>query len=89
MVLSSAGTIINVIIGQTYAWSVLVNPLAQQFQWTPAEVSVAVANKQNAWCYLSCLVVRTRIVLAIWASGFHTERLDTFGPNIVHIECGE
>lgn len=38
-----AGTIINIIIGQTYAWSVFVNPLAQQFQWTPAEVSVAFA----------------------------------------------
>lgn len=37
------GTIINVIIGQTYAWSVFVNPLAQQFNWSAADVSIAFA----------------------------------------------
>jgi OFA family oxalate/formate antiporter-like MFS transporter len=37
----AACTIINVIIGQTYAWSVFVNPIVQHFQWTPAEVALA------------------------------------------------
>lgn len=37
------GTVINVIIGQTYAWSVFVNPLSQHFSWSAADVSVAFA----------------------------------------------
>lgn len=37
------GTVINIIIGQTYAWSVFVNPLSQHFDWSPADVSVAFA----------------------------------------------
>ncbi len=37
------GTVINIIIGQTYAWSVFVNPLAQHFTWSPVDVSVAFA----------------------------------------------
>lgn len=44
------GTIINVIIGQTYAWSVFVNPLAQKFGWTVAEVSVAFAIFHSISC---------------------------------------
>ena len=37
------GTVINIIIGQTYAWSVFVNPLSQQFNWSAADVTVAFA----------------------------------------------
>lgn len=44
------GTIINIIIGQTYAWSVFVNPLANQFGWTVAEVSVAFAIFHSISC---------------------------------------
>lgn len=44
------GTVINVIIGQTYAWSVFVNPLAQQFSWSPADVSIAFAIFHSISC---------------------------------------
>ena len=44
------GTIINIIIGQTYAWSVFVNPLAQHFNWTAAEVSIAFAIFHTVSC---------------------------------------
>lgn len=44
------GTLINVIIGQTYAWSVFVKPLASQFGWTVAEVSVAFAIFHSISC---------------------------------------
>lgn len=37
------GTLINCIIGQTYAWSVFVLPLSKQFNWSLADVSVAFA----------------------------------------------
>jgi len=37
------GTLINCIIGQTYAWSVFVLPLSKQFTWSLADVSVAFA----------------------------------------------
>lgn len=37
------GTLINFIIGQTYAWSVFVLPLANHFKWSLADVSVAFA----------------------------------------------
>jgi len=44
------GTVINIIIGQTYAWSVFVNPLAQQFNWTAADVSIAFAIFHTISC---------------------------------------
>lgn len=44
------GTIINVIIGQTYAWSVFVNPLARQFEWSVADVSIAFAIFHSISC---------------------------------------
>ena len=44
------GTIINVIIGQTYAWSVFVNPLAQEFGWSVADVSIAFAIFNSISC---------------------------------------
>jgi OFA family oxalate/formate antiporter-like MFS transporter len=37
------GTLINFIIGQTYAWSVFVLPLSNHFKWSLTEVSVAFA----------------------------------------------
>ncbi|HBA89677.1 MAG TPA: MFS transporter [Geobacter sp.] len=37
------GTLINCIIGQTYAWSVFVLPLSTHFKWSMADVSVAFA----------------------------------------------
>ncbi len=44
------GTVINVIIGQTYAWSVFVNPLAKQFAWSVADVSIAFAIFHSISC---------------------------------------
>jgi MFS transporter, OFA family, oxalate/formate antiporter len=44
------GTVINVIIGQTYAWSVFVNPLAQHFSWSAADVSIAFAIFHSISC---------------------------------------
>ena len=44
------GTIINIIIGQTYAWSVFVNPLSQHFNWTAADVSIAFAIFHSISC---------------------------------------
>lgn len=44
------GTVINIIIGQTYAWSVFVGPLAQNFQWSAADVSVAFAIFHSISC---------------------------------------
>jgi OFA family oxalate/formate antiporter-like MFS transporter len=44
------GTVINIIIGQTYAWSVFVNPLAQQFNWSAADVSIAFAIFHSISC---------------------------------------
>lgn len=46
----AVGTIINVIIGQTYAWSVFVTPLAEQFGWTVADVSIAFAIFHSISC---------------------------------------
>jgi len=37
------GTIINIIIGQTYAWSVFAKPLSEHFKWAPADTAVAFA----------------------------------------------
>ena len=37
------GTIINIIIGQVYAWSVFATPLSRHFNWSMADVSVAFA----------------------------------------------
>jgi len=37
------GTVINFILGQTYAWSVFVLPLSERFDWSLADVSVAFA----------------------------------------------
>jgi len=44
------GTVINIIIGQTYAWSVFVLPLSQQFKWNLADVSVAFAIFHSISC---------------------------------------
>ncbi len=44
------GTIINIIIGQTYAWSVFVMPLSTHFKWSPADVSVAFAIFHSVSC---------------------------------------
>ena len=44
------GTIINIIIGQTYAWSVFVNPLSAHFSWSVADVSVAFAIFHTISC---------------------------------------
>jgi len=44
------GTVINVIIGQTYAWSVFVKPLAQHFSWSAADVSIAFAIFHSISC---------------------------------------
>lgn len=44
------GTVINVIIGQTYAWSVFVNPLADHFQWSVADISIAFAIFHSISC---------------------------------------
>lgn len=44
------GTLINVIIGQTYAWSVFVTPLAKQFSWSVADVSIAFAIFHSISC---------------------------------------
>lgn len=44
------GTVINVIIGQTYAWSVFVNPLAMEFGWSVADVSIAFAIFHSISC---------------------------------------
>ncbi|EKD33917.1 MAG: Major facilitator superfamily MFS_1 [uncultured bacterium] len=44
------GTVINVIIGQTYAWSVFVNPLAKHFTWSAADVSIAFAIFHSISC---------------------------------------
>lgn len=44
------GTVINIIIGQTYAWSVFVGPLAQHFQWSAADVSIAFAIFHSISC---------------------------------------
>lgn len=44
------GTVINIIIGQTYAWSVFVLPLSEQFKWSLADVSVAFAIFHSISC---------------------------------------
>lgn len=44
------GTVINIIIGQTYAWSVFVLPLSKQFNWSLADVSVAFAIFHSISC---------------------------------------
>ncbi len=44
------GTVINVIIGQTYAWSVFVLPLSEHFKWSLADVSVAFAIFHSISC---------------------------------------
>lgn len=44
------GTVINIIIGQTYAWSVFVLPLSKQFTWSLADVSVAFAIFHTVSC---------------------------------------
>jgi OFA family oxalate/formate antiporter-like MFS transporter len=44
------GTVINIIIGQTYAWSVFVNPLAKHFSWSAADVSIAFAIFHSISC---------------------------------------
>lgn len=44
------GTVINIIIGQTYAWSVFVNPLSQHFSWSAADVTVAFAIFHSISC---------------------------------------
>lgn len=44
------GTMINIIIGQTYAWSVFVLPLSEHFKWSLAEVSVAFAIFHSISC---------------------------------------
>lgn len=44
------GTVLNIIIGQTYAWSVFVNPLSQHFNWSPADVTVAFAIFHSISC---------------------------------------
>ena len=44
------GTIINIIIGQTYAWSVFVTPLAEHFSWSVADVSIAFAIFHSISC---------------------------------------
>jgi MFS transporter, OFA family, oxalate/formate antiporter len=37
------GTMVNIVIGQTYAWSVFVNPLSDHFTWSRTDISVAFA----------------------------------------------
>jgi len=44
------GTIINIIIGQTYAWSVFVTPLSTHFNWTVADISIAFAIFHTISC---------------------------------------
>lgn len=44
------GTVINIIIGQTYAWSVFVLPLSEHFKWSLADVSVAFAIFHSISC---------------------------------------
>ncbi|HBT97402.1 MAG TPA: MFS transporter [Desulfobulbaceae bacterium] len=44
------GTVINIIIGQTYAWSVFVKPLSEHFQWSPADATVAFAIFHSISC---------------------------------------
>jgi OFA family oxalate/formate antiporter-like MFS transporter len=34
-------TIINVVLGQTYAWSVFAKPISEQFGWGPVDVALA------------------------------------------------
>ena len=45
------GTVLNMIIGQTYAWSVFAKPLSEHFQWSPADIAVAFAIFHAISCF--------------------------------------
>ncbi|MDR3090029.1 MAG: OFA family MFS transporter [Desulfobulbaceae bacterium] len=44
------GAVMNAIIGQTYAWSVFAKPLAERFDWSLADTSVAFAIFHSISC---------------------------------------